>query len=190
MDKRVLLVLLTGFLGVVLLGGVVRAEDRRVLRCRVLARDFMSELKGELKAAIRDDGLAGAIEVCREVAPELAARYSLPPGIELGRTALRCRNPENRPDAWEKKGLEIFAKRRLDGEILAGMEYWQEFDDEGKKVFRYLRAIPTGSVCLQCHGEKLSAKVKKALRRYYPGDRAVGFRLGELRGAVTITLSP
>ena len=190
MGKRIMLGLLTAFLGVALFGGMVRAEDRRVLRCRVLARDFMSELKGELKAAIRDEGLAGAIAVCREAAPELAARYSLLPGISLGRTALRCRNPENRPDAWEKKGLEIFEKRRLEGEILAGMEYWQELDAGGKKVFRYLRAIPTGSVCLQCHGEKLSPKIKKALRRFYPGDRAVGFRLGELRGAVTITLSP
>lgn len=187
MNKRNIF-LLSSFL-LVLLVTSVEAEDQRVLRCRVLARDFMTELKGELKSAIRGGGTVKAISVCREKAPELAGRYSLIPGVELGRTSERCRNPANRPDRWEKEGLALLEKRRLQGETLAGMEHWQEVEEDGKRSFRYMRAIPTGSLCLRCHGESIGSKLEKALRRIYPEDRAVGFRLGELRGAFTITLS-
>jgi len=185
--KRILL--LSIFL-VLLFAISVGAEDRRVLQCRVLARDFMTELKGELKTAIRGGRTVKAISVCKKMAPELAARYSLPSGVQVGRISERWRNPENRPDRWEQKGLAIFEKRRLQGKTLAGMEYWQEIEVEGKRSFRYLRAIPTGSLCLRCHGENISRKLKKALQKSYPEDQAVGFRLGELRGAFTITLSP
>ena len=180
--------LLSSFL-LILLVASAGAEDRRVLQCRVLARDFMTELKGELKAALRGGNMLKAISVCRKRAPELAVRYSLPAGVQVGRTSERWRNPGNRPDSWEKEGLALLEKRRLQGETLAGMEYWQVVEDEGGRSFRYLRAIPTGSLCLRCHGEKISRKLKKELQRIYPEDQAVGFRLGELRGAFTITLS-
>ena len=182
-------ILLFSFSLIFLLVASAGADDRRVLQCRVLARDFMTELKGELKTAIRGGGTVKTISVCRKTAPELAARYSLTPGVQVGRTSERCRNPENRPDSWEKDGLVLLEKRRLQGETLAGMEYWQVVEEEGKRSFRYLRAIPAGSLCLRCHGEKIGSKLKKALRRIYPEDQAVGFRLGELRGAFTITLS-
>ncbi len=174
---------------VLFLAAFAGAEDQRVLQCRVLARDFMTELKGELKAALRGGNMVKAISVCRKRAPELAIRYSLPSGVRVGRISERWRNPGNRPDSWEKEGLALLEKRRLQGETLAGMEYWQEVEVDGGSSFRYLRAIPTGSLCLRCHGEKISHKLKKELQRIYPEDQAVGFRLGELRGAFTITLS-
>ncbi len=183
-------IFLLSFFLLILLVSSAGAEDRRVLQCRVLARDFMTELKGELKTALRGGRSVQAISVCSKVAPQLAARYSLPSGVQVGRTSGGCRNPENRPDSWEKEGLMLLEKRRLHGETLAGMEYWQEVEEEGgERSFRYLRAIPTGSLCLRCHGEKIGSKLKRALRRIYPEDQAVGFRLGELRGAFTITLS-
>ena len=188
MNKKKILVLSVALL--FLLVASAGAEDRRVLQCRVLARDFMTELKGELKVVIRSGRTVKAISVCQKTAPELAARYSLPSGVQVGRTSQRWRNPDNQPDSWEQKGLAIFEKRRLQGETLAGMEYWQEVEEGGKRYFRYLRAIPTGSLCLRCHGEKISRKLKKALQKNYPEDQAVDFRLGELRGAFTITLSP
>lgn len=181
---------LLSFIMIFLLSFSANAEDRRVLQSRVLARDFMTELKGELESALRKGRSVQAISICHEVAPALAERYSIPPGVEVGRTSSRCRNPDNRPDSWEKKGLENLEKRRQQGEILAGMEYWEEVEEGGKTSFRYLRAIPVGARCLRCHGEKIGSKLQKALQRIYPADQAVGYRLGELRGAFTITLSP
>ena len=166
----------------------VQAEDRRLLRSRVLVRELMSELKTELKAALRTGGLVNAIKVCREVAPRLAVRKSELVGGRVGRTSLRCRNQANRPDAWEAAGLQHFEERRRAGETLAGMELWEVVDKDGRKVFRYLRAIPTGSLCLKCHGSKINSKLLSALRKHYPEDQATGFGLGELRGAFTVSL--
>ena len=172
------------------MAGEARAEDRRVLRCRVLARDFMTELTEKIQAAIHDGGPASAVGVCRQVVPELEARYSLPPGIEVKLTALECWNQRNLPDQWEKRGLEHFLARRREGAILAGLEFSEPAVREGKPAFRYLRALPTGSLCLQCHGERLAPKVKKALRRNYPGHNGAGCRLAELRGGISVTLYP
>ena len=42
--------------------------------------------------------------------------------------------------------------------------------------------------CLACHGpeEGIAEEVRAALTQRYPHDQAVGYRLGDLRGAVTI----
>ncbi len=193
MRKTGLMIALTGVLTGILLVGLVagaRAEDRRVLRCRVLAHDFMAELTRTIQDAIHDEGLAGAVGVCRQAVPELEARYSLPPGIKVRLVALQCCDADNRPDAWEKKGLEDFLERRRQGAILAGLEYHKPVAGQGQTVFRYLRALPTGSLCLQCHGERLSPKVKKAMRSNCSGSGSGAFRLAELRGALSITLYP
>ena len=187
------LVVLAGIVVGLLLGGLAgesRAEERRVLRCRVLARDFMTELTEKIQAAIHDSGPASAVGVCRQMIPELEARYSLPPGIEIRLTALECWNPHNRPDEWEKKGLQYFLEQRRQGAILAGLEFSEPAVKNDQPAFRYLKALPTGSLCLRCHGERLAPKVKKALRRYYSGQNGAGDRLAELRGGLSVTLYP
>ena len=49
--------------------------------------------------------------------------------------------------------------------------------------FRYMKAIPTRSFCLQCHGVELAPGVSEALARLYPDDLGTGFREGDIRGA-------
>ena len=41
-------------------------------------------------------------------------------------------------------------------------------------------------MCLTCHGTDIKADVRAELTRYYPADKATGFRLGELRGAFSL----
>jgi hypothetical protein len=47
-----------------------------------------------------------------------------------------------------------------------------------------LRPIAERPICAGCHGPAvdLSAAVRSALRLRYPGDRAIGFADGEIRG--------
>jgi hypothetical protein len=47
-----------------------------------------------------------------------------------------------------------------------------------------LRPIAHQRVCAGCHGpeDKLDPRVRRTLNEFYPGDRAVGFHEGELRG--------
>jgi hypothetical protein len=51
-----------------------------------------------------------------------------------------------------------------------------------------MRALPVQELCLNCHGlpERLTPAVKERLKTLYPDDKAVGYRPGEVRGAMTI----
>jgi hypothetical protein len=58
----------------------------------------------------------------------------------------------------------------------------------GKQSYRYMRALPTQPLCLNCHGspEQLTPAVLEKLKALYPDDKAVGYRPGDIRGAITI----
>ena len=59
-------------------------------------------------------------------------------------------------------------------------------DDQGRKTFRYMKAISTAALCLNCHGETLSPEVAVKIKELYPNDQAHGFKDGDLRGAFTV----
>ena len=161
--------------------------EERVAKSRLAVQEFAGKLKGELLAALKEGGPVNAVSVCSRKAPEIAGAISEDKGWEVGRTSLRTRNPENVPDGWEQKTLEAFEERRKNGEDLAKMEYSEVVTADGKSVFRYMKAIPVGELCLTCHGKDLAPGLAAKLRELYPEDRATGFSLGEIRGAFTIT---
>jgi len=98
---------------------------------------------------------------------------------------LKVRNPANAPDAWERKVLESFEARRARGENVGELEYGEIGAKDGKKVFRYMKAIQTKGICLRCHGTNIDPAVASGLKKYYPQDQATGFKLGDIRGAFT-----
>jgi len=55
--------------------------------------------------------------------------------------------------------------------------------------FRYMKAIPTGQVCLACHGSSVQPELNDHIQTLYPKDQATGFELGQLRGAFSLTKS-
>jgi len=62
-------------------------------------------------------------------------------------TSLRLKNPENAPDAWERKALESF-----DG---GQREAFEQVADGGQTLFRYMAPMQTEKTCHACHSEKL-----------------------------------
>ena len=55
-------------------------------------------------------------------------------------------------------------------------------NENGQKVFRYAKAIPTGQVCVVCHGVKIAPSIMQKIHEYYPQDAATGFKPGDIRG--------
>ena len=159
--------------------------EQRVAESRGTAMTFMKQLKGELQSAMKDGGPVNAIEVCHTRAPQISAQISQDKGWRVARTSLRVRNPGNAPDGWERSVLEQFEKRKADGEDPKQLEHHEVVDYKGKRAFRYMKAIPTGAVCLMCHGETIDPKVEAQLAKLYPEDQARGFREGDIRGAFT-----
>ena len=133
------------------------------------------------------------MEVCSAQAPAIAASISLEKGMNLSRVSLRNRNPDNAPNEWQTTVLQTFETRLAAGESAAGLS-WHETAEttEGRQEFRFMKAIPTGTVCLTCHGEGIAPPIAAKIGELYPADKATGFREGDLRGAfvVTKTLDP
>lgn len=143
-------------------------------------------LKGELQAAMQADGPIAAINVCNVKAMPIADEISAKTGWIVARTSLKVRNSANQPDAWEKQQLESFDQQLAAGNAPAKLEVFQEFEENGKIVQRFMKAIPTEEGCLACHGEKLAQPVLSKLDELYPNDQARGYQAGQLRGAFTL----
>jgi hypothetical protein len=141
-----------------------------------------------LQAARKAGGPVNPIEVCNKKAPAISAEIAGQYGRKIGRTSLKVRIPKNTPDAWEVQVLQDFEKRKAAGEDPAQFEHYAVVEQDSKKVFRYMKAlpIPAGAPCLTCHGEKLDPAVAARLKELYPHEQATGFKPGGLRGAVTI----
>ena len=168
--------------------GGAGAEDLgpRAAASKAAIAAFAGELKAELQSAMKAGGPVKAIAVCNERAPGIAARHSAARDLTLGRTSLKIRNPENAPDAWERAVLEDFERRRDAGEDSATLVRYEVVERGGRREFRLMKAIPTAEVCLACHGATIAPEVAARLDALYPGDRARGFAVGDLRGAFTV----
>jgi len=166
---------------------IVSAESRTayVEEARALTRQFASELKMELKAAIDEGGPTNAVPVCREEAPGIAGQLSQRSGWALGRTALRVRNPRNAPSISERAVLMDFQARLAAGEPAKQIEHVAEVEEGGQRFLHYMSAIPMAEVCTLCHGTEMDEGLQATIRASYPADAAMGFAVGDLRGAFT-----
>ncbi len=163
------------------------SEPAMVDESRQAIKQFGSRLKDELQKGMKKGGPEAAIQVCHTVATELADSTSQQLGWNIGRTSLKVRNPKNAPDVWELQVLDEFEKRKSNGGDITKMEHYEVIQTNGKKVFRYMKAIPTSGLCLSCHGPSISTNVIDQLDALYPEDQARGFKVGDIRGAFTIT---
>lgn len=183
LKNYLVLILIMGFIPLTVNSASLVENDKSVLEQEAEKRikEFSSSLKSRLKSAINKGGLSAGVKVCSEQAPKIAEQLSTD-GWSISRTSLRTRNTSNMPDEWELKTLADFEKLKQQGtEVnrLAKLSY-------GEQSFRYMKAIPTGGLCLACHGTSVTPDVKKVIQHYYPEDKAIGFNVGDIRGAFTL----
>ncbi len=152
--------------------------EETVLEAAGLAAEFKSTLMAALKEGLAD-GPGQAIGACSIRAPELAAEMSVD-GVGIGRTALRLRNPVNAPEPW----LEPLLKEYLEAGPGAAPRAVR-IDDA---TVGYVEPLYVGKPCLACHGEIIAEEVQVQIAEMYPDDNSVGFREGDFRGLLWVTL--
>lgn len=149
-----------------------------------IVKQFGGTLKPQLKKALAQGGVKQAIEVCSVQAPAIAKNLSMSTQWQVKRVSLKARNHHNAtPNVWERAILEEFNKRQQQGETAKTIAKAVVVGDE----FRFMKAQGTAPLCLTCHGSKLTAETKAALKEYYPQDQATGYSLEEIRGAFSLT---
>ena len=159
----------------------------RAAKARSLAHAYADRLRTSLAQALKEGGPVRAIDACNTLAPELNATVTDGETFEINRTALRVRNPDNAPDPWEQAALESFQKAIAAGGDPKVLETYDVVTSkEGQRLFRYMRPITMHEQCLACHGPNVSHEVKSEVAKYYSDDKAIGFALGELRGAFSL----
>lgn len=163
-------------------------ESDMVRQSRAMSAELGGKLKAQLEAALKSGGPASALGVCQTVAPAIGGELSQSFGGEVGRTALKVRNTDNAPDAFEAKILERFVAEAANGADLTKLEHSETVEENGKRLFRYMKAIPMAEKpCAACHGKTIDPPLLDKIRELYPEDQATGFVPGEVRGAFTIT---
>jgi hypothetical protein len=142
------------------------------------AKDALfTKLSGRLMEAMTSQGPGAAIAVCQKEAPAIAKAVSEEQGLQIGRTGVRLRNPDNVAPAW----AEGLVRDKTDTPTFVTL-------DNGHAAA--LLPIKLQAQCLMCHGPKdqIAPVIQEQLTKLYPNDEATGFKEGELRGWFWIDL--
>jgi len=142
---------------------------------------FAGQLLSAVQGAMQSGGATQAIDVCTELAPALAKQASTN-GWMVGRTSDKVRNPDNAADAWELAVLSRFSDDLAAGRPIVQLTHSEIVNGE----YRYMQAIGVGRPCLACHGQNIAPAVADSLKAAYPKDQAIGYQLGQLRGAFSL----
>jgi len=166
-------------------------SDPKVLteEARKVADQLVGQIRGELTRTMEASGPMRAAVVCKYTVPEATSGISRKTGWRVTRVAARPRNPAlGMSDAWEFRVLETFHQRAERGEKPETLDHSEVVTEGGRRFHRYMRALVMTPVCLACHGpvEQIGETVKAQLAAEYPYDTATGYKLGQMRGAITI----
>ena len=108
---------------------------------------------------------------------ELSKVYaSLTNGTTFKVTSDKWRAPENKPDDFEKKAINVFKND-------ANSKYEERFES---KAYRYAQPIKVVKSCLKCHGNPADAP--EIIIQKYGKERAFGYQLGDIRGIISVNI--
>lgn len=155
---------------------------------RADAKSFMESLKSVLIKEIQTNGIVRAVSVCSDTAQVLTNNYGISKGIYIKRVSFKNRNPLNVPDDFETKVLKMFEDQFGKDQLKSESEYVEQIEENGIYKVRYMKPIFVQPECLNCHGaeEQIAPQVKEVINKIYPDNKAKGYQMGELRGAVSI----
>jgi len=166
----------------------VEVSEDQVVGMRTTAMEFMKDLKGVLISQIQTNGILQAVSVCSDTAQVLTNNFGVQKGVYIKRVSLKNRNANNFPDDFEKKVLNKFEMLNQNKEINDATEHAEIVQEGEFKYLRYLKPILVQAECLNCHGSEadIVPEVKQLIAQEYGDDKAVGYKVGDFRGAVSL----
>ena len=141
-----------------------------------------------LKAALSDGGVENAISFCNLNAMPLVDSLNKKFDARIKRVTLKTRNPNDFPNDIERKILDAYAYQWKDS--IALKENVQKLDSDNYLFNKPI--LVDNELCLKCHGvlgQALTQSTSDFIKSRYPLDKAIGYKIGDLRGMWSITLS-
>lgn len=166
----------------------VEVSEQEIAGMRTTAMEFMKDLKGVLINQIQTNGVLQAVSVCSDTAQVLTNNFGVQKGVFVRRVSFKNRNANNSPDDFEKKVLSKFELLHQNKELNSETEHVEIVREGEFKYLRYLKPILVQAECLNCHGKEtdIMPEVKQLIAQEYSNDKAVGYKIGDLRGAVSL----
>ena len=163
--------------------------DQVLNEAKEVSNQLVEKVRAFFIQEIEKGGFSSAVRVCSEKAQEITQKFTTQTGHYIRRVSLRYRNPKNAPDNYERRKLEEFD--RLNREKKLSNEYFEVVDEHRVRYLRYMRPLAAAPLCMTCHGpkESIPSEVQVILREKYPEDRATGFLVGDLRGAISVKIA-
>ncbi len=206
MTKRLVIVtLFTLFLLAETAPATIGADNIRYSESDTITTDTalynLAEKLAELLSTVRDVIAINQVKIntCYEgghydfkgltpaaVGTQVCNYFNLSTGIKMKQTSLLLRNPKNAPDDWERTALEMFEEP----DYPKGFPYTEVSTIHGEEVYRFIKPVYISKACLRCHGERKSIRedILEYLETHYPHDMTTGYRVGDLRGGISITI--
>jgi hypothetical protein len=153
---------------------------------KTITQQFAGSLREALTGAMQSGGPLNALQVCNIEAMPITQGISDEKSADVSRVSLKNRNPDNTPSDWQRIVLQDFDKRAAAGESIETMASHEFVETDGNTQLRFMKALPTGGACLVCHGQELDKDLQTKIKQLYPDDKATGYNLGEVRGAIVV----
>jgi Protein of unknown function (DUF3365) len=160
--------------------------EQAVLKGSTVSAALVQKLTHQLKEQMQISGPIGALNYCTQNALPITDQIAEESNTSIKRVSLKNRNPINTASPIEKILLNRWEKIYLSGQPLPVYEI--QLHGNGKYTY-YKPIVINNEACLKCHGDiEADSPLYKAIRTAYPEDQATGYRMGDLRGMIVITL--
>jgi hypothetical protein len=149
---------------------------------------LMQTLGKNMKQHMKKGGVMDALNFCSSEAVSLTegVNKKIPNGVTVKRISSKYRNPANEPKKEELAILESFEKLNQANAVLP-QYIVQKVDANTDKFYKPL--VINNKVCLACHGDiSKNDKLENKVKSVYPLDKATNYKMGDLRGAVVVTI--
>ncbi|NPA30182.1 MAG: DUF3365 domain-containing protein [Epsilonproteobacteria bacterium] len=150
------------------------------------SKKLLKTLGGNLKKHMKAGGPADALAFCAANAADLTAKVDRELGkkVTIKRITLKPRNPAN-----EAKGEEKAILKALETLNYNGVKLPKHLVQKTASGYRYYKPLVIKKqVCLKCHGPNIAPKLKAVIDKHYPTDKARGYKMGDLRGAIVVDI--
>jgi hypothetical protein len=160
------------------------SEEQIALKGNQISSALLQKLGGELKNQMQTTGAMGALNFCSQNALTLTEQVAKESKTSIKRISINYRNPVNKANTEYKNILQEWEKLVKNGQPLPSHKVVNTSENT---VMFYKPIVINNEACLKCHGN-VEGDLAKAIKAAYPEDKAIGYKMGDLRGMIAIEM--